>query len=88
MRLCTTVRDVLQEGKEVEVQIVNIDLEQKRIGLSLKAIAETARRAEDATAMAEQKAREEAAEAEDANAPPLPPRKRNYELKGGIGSRG
>ena len=78
------VRDVLQEGKEVEVQIVNIDLEQKRIGLSLKAIAETARRAEDATAMAEQKAREEAEEAEDANAPPLPPRKRNYELKGGI----
>ena len=78
------VRDVLQEGKEVEVQIVSINLEQKRIGLSLKAIAETARKAEDAAAMAEQKAREEAEEAELENAPPVPPKKRNYELKGGI----
>ncbi|MCE9533256.1 MAG: S1 RNA-binding domain-containing protein [Planctomycetes bacterium] len=77
------VRDVLQEGKEVEVQIVNIDLEQKRIGLSLKAIAEAAQKALDAAAMAEMKAREEAEEAEAANAPPPKPRKRNYELRGG-----
>jgi small subunit ribosomal protein S1 len=78
------VRDVLQEGKEVEVQIVSIDLEQKRIGLSLKAIAEGNRRAEESAALAEQRAREEAAEAADANAPPPPPRKRNYDLRGGV----
>jgi small subunit ribosomal protein S1 len=78
------VRDVLQEGKEVEVQIVSIDLEQKRIGLSLKAIVEATRKAENDAAMAEQKARDEAAEAAAANAPPEKPRKRNYELKGGI----
>jgi small subunit ribosomal protein S1 len=77
------VRDVLQEGKEVEVQVVSIDREQKRIGLSLKAITEAAKRAEDATAIAEQKAREEAEEAEAANAPPPKERKRNYELRGG-----
>ncbi len=78
------VRDVLQEGKEVEVQIVSIDREQKRIGLSLKAIAEAARHAEDAAAMAEQKAREAATEAEAANAPRPKERKRNYELRGGV----
>jgi small subunit ribosomal protein S1 len=78
------VRDVLQEGKEVEVQIVSIDLEQKRIGLSLKAIAEAARKAENDAAMAEQKAREDAEEAATANEPPAKPRKRTYELKGGI----
>lgn len=77
------VRDVLQEGKEVEVQIVSIDKEQKRIGLSLKAIAEAAKHAENAAALAEQKAREEAEEAEAANAPPPKERKRNYELRGG-----
>lgn len=77
------VRDVVQEGKEVEVQIVSIDKEQKRIGLSLKAIAEAARSAENAAALAEQKAREEAEEAEAANAPPKKERKRNYELRGG-----
>ncbi len=78
------VRDVLQEGKEVEVQVVSIDLEQKRIGLSLKAITESERQAENAAAVRDQKAREEAEEAAAANAPPVPPRKRNYELKGGI----
>ncbi len=78
------VRDVLQEGKEVEVQIVSIDLEQKRIGLSLKAIAESAVRAENEAAMAEQKAREEAEEEAAANAPPAKEKKRTYELKGGI----
>lgn len=77
------VRDVLQEGKEVEVQVVSIDREQKRIGLSLKAIAEAAKQAENAIAMAEQKAREEAEEATAANAPPPKERKRNYELRGG-----
>jgi small subunit ribosomal protein S1 len=78
------VRDVVQEGKEVEVQIVSIDVEQKRIGLSLKAIAESARRAEDAAALAEQKAREEAEEAAVASTEPPKPRKRNFELRGGV----
>jgi small subunit ribosomal protein S1 len=78
------VRDVLQEGKEVEVQVVSIDLEQKRIGLSLKAIAETNLKMENAAALAEQKAREAAEEAAAASAPVAPPRKRKYELKGGI----
>jgi len=77
------VRDVLQEGKEVEVAIVSIDIEQKRIGLSLKAIAEAVRKAEDEAALAVMKAREEAEEAAAANAPPPKPRKRNYELRGG-----
>jgi small subunit ribosomal protein S1 len=78
------VRDVLQEGKEVEVQVVSIDLEQKRIGLSLKAIAEAALHIENERALAEQKAREAADETQDADAPPAAPRKRNYELRGGV----
>jgi small subunit ribosomal protein S1 len=78
------VRDVVQEGKEVEVQIVSIDVELKRIGLSLKAIAESARRAEDAAAIAEQRAREEAEEAAAPTAEPTKPRKRNFELRGGV----
>jgi small subunit ribosomal protein S1 len=72
------VRDVVQEGQEVEAQIVSIDLRQRRVGLSLKAIADAASRAETDEALAEMAAREEAREDDKT------PRKRNYDLRGGV----
>jgi small subunit ribosomal protein S1 len=76
------VRDVVQEGQDVEVQIVNIDKAQRRIGLSLKALADAARKAEEQEAIAELEARKE--RQESGAEPPQAPRKRNYELRGGV----
>jgi ribosomal protein S1 len=76
------VRDVVQEGQDVEVQIVNIDKAQRRIGLSLKALADAARKAEEQEAIAELEARKE--RQESGAEPPQVPRKRNYELRGGV----
>jgi small subunit ribosomal protein S1 len=75
------VRDVVQEGQEVEVQIVNIDKAQRRIGLSLKALADAARKAEEQEAIDELKARQER---QESGAEPKPERKRNYDLRGGV----
>lgn len=67
------VSDVLTEGQEVEVQVQNVDAEQQRISLSLKALEARAEKARPV---------EEEAEPE---APAAPPKKRKVPLKGGIG---
>lgn len=65
--------DVVQEGQEVEVQIVSVDPSNQRIGLSLKAL--------QARPVAEKKVEEQPEE----EAAPVPARKRNVPLKGGLG---
>jgi small subunit ribosomal protein S1 len=67
------VSDVVQEGQQVEVLVVSVDVEQQRISLSLKAL--------EARPQAAPKAEEEESEA----APAPPPRRRQSALKGGIG---
>jgi small subunit ribosomal protein S1 len=74
------VRDVVQDNQIVQSQILNIDKENRRIGLSLRSIAVANQKAENDAAMAELAAREEAEE----NAPKEAPKKRNYDLKGGL----
>lgn len=69
--------DVVQEGQQVEAKVLSVDLEQRRIGLSMKAIQvrpEPARKAEP-----------EAADEADQPAAPLP--KPKGPLKGGLGGR-
>ena len=78
------VRDVVQENQSVEVLIVSIDPATRRIALSLRAAQEEARRAEDARLQAEQQARETAEAEAHPEAKPEKPRKRNYELRGGM----
>ena len=83
------VRDVVQEGQVVEVQIMNIDEEQRRIALSLRAITEAAKKAEEAAAVEEQRKREAAVEEGDGEPEePKPIRKRKFTLRGGVGSSG
>jgi small subunit ribosomal protein S1 len=67
------VSDVVAEGQEVEAQIMSVDAEKQRIGLSIKAVA----------ARPEPKKTE--SEPEEEEAPPPPVRKSNVPLKGGIG---
>jgi ribosomal protein S1 len=70
------VRDFLNEGDEVEAKVVSVDPEQKRIGLSIKAVQakpEPIKKAEP--------------EIEDAPPPPPLP-KRKTPLKGGIERQG
>jgi small subunit ribosomal protein S1 len=78
------VRDVVQEGQDVEAQVVSVDTAQRRIGLSLKAIVEAKLHAENEVALAEQRKRDEEEDAEaEKEAEELRQRKRNYILKGG-----
>jgi small subunit ribosomal protein S1 len=72
------VRDVVTEGQEVEVQVVNMDRETSRIGLSLKAIADAASRSEQEAAVADAKAHAEAQKN----------RVRPANLKGGLSDSG
>lgn len=67
------VSDVVNEGQEVEVQVLSVDAEQQRISLSLKALEARA-----TPAAAEP-------EPEEPEAPQEPPKKRKVPLKGGIG---
>ena len=71
--------DVVQEGQDVEVLVLSVDVERQRIGLSLKALA--ARPADEERKQA--KAEEEEAAAELV-APTYQP-KRKSPLKGGVG---
>ena len=72
------VADVLSEGQDIDVQVLSVDLERRRIGLSLKALLEKP--------PTEQEARE-LAEAEAADEPVEPiKRKHTGPLKGGLGS--
>ena len=74
------VRDVVQEGQSVDVEVLSVDPTTRRIGLSLKAIAKEQEEAQDATALAEREADAKAAQELMANRPVNP------NLRGGIGS--
>lgn len=69
------VSDVLQEGQEVEVQVLSVDPEQQRISLSLKALE----------ARATPAPKDEIEEAPEPATPAVAPKKRAVPLKGGIG---
>ncbi len=73
------VRDILKEGQDVTVQILNIDTEQRRIALSLKAMVAEAEAAEDAALTAEEEA-DKAVAAER-----MATRKPTGNLRGGVG---
>lgn len=77
------VRDILSEGQEVTVQILNIDTEARRIALSLKAMAAEAEAASAATADAAAQAEAEADKA--AAAERMQNRKPTGNLRGGVG---
>lgn len=77
------VRDRLQEGKEVEVQILSIDKDARRMSLSMKAIEQAKQKAETDAAKAELAAREAAAEAEEEGEAPRPKKKFPFQLRGG-----
>jgi small subunit ribosomal protein S1 len=77
------IRDRVQEGVPVEVQILAIDKDAKRMSLSMKAIEAAKQKAETEAAKAELAARqtaEEAAEEEDA---PRPKKQFPFQLRGG-----
>jgi small subunit ribosomal protein S1 len=76
------VRDRVQEGKEVEVQILSIDKDARRMSLSMKAIEVAKQKAETDAAKAELATREAAAEAEDEDAP-KPKKQFPFQLRGG-----
>ncbi len=73
------VRDILSEGQEVTVQILNIDTDQRRIALSLKAMTAEKEAAETEAATAESEA-DKAAAAER-----MATRKPTGNLRGGTG---
>ncbi|HEX3147683.1 MAG TPA: S1 RNA-binding domain-containing protein [Gemmataceae bacterium] len=75
------IRDRVQEGAPVEVQILNIDKDARRMSLSMKAIEMAKQKAETEAAKAEIAAREVAEEAdEDA---PRPKKQFPFQLRGG-----
>ena len=74
------VRDVVQEGQPVEVEVLSVDPANRRIALSLKRIAHEKEAAEDAAEAAERDADLKAAAEVMANRPVNP------NLRGGIGS--
>jgi small subunit ribosomal protein S1 len=67
------VSDVVKEGQEVQVMVLNLDREQRRIALSLKA------------ALPKEPEPEE--EAEEEEVPVKPPKPRTTPLRGGLGDR-
>lgn len=83
------VRDALTEGQEVDVQVLQIDPIQRKLGLSLKAIAMAAENAAQAEEQA-QFAAKVAEEKEDRIAADerLANRKKNPNLRGGMGAAG
>jgi len=68
------VADVVQVGQEVQVKVLSVDPNQRRISLSLKA------------ALPKEEEPEAAEEAEEEAPPAKPPRPRTTPLRGGIGS--
>lgn len=79
------VREVVKDGQTVQVMVLAIDTEAKRIALSLKAVQAKAEAEAKAQAEAQAKAAAEAEAAAEAAAPPPPPRQRDPKLRGGIG---
>jgi small subunit ribosomal protein S1 len=76
------IRDRVREGAEVEVQILSIDKDARRMSLSMKAIEVAKQKAETEAAKAELAARESAAEADEEDEP-RPKKKFPFELRGG-----
>jgi small subunit ribosomal protein S1 len=70
------VTDSVKVGQEVEVKILSVDSEAKRISLSLRG------------ALPQEVVKTEEEEEESIVDEPVPERKRNYELKGGMGGSG
>lgn len=75
------VRDIVSEGQTVQVEILSVDPEARRISLSLKRISQQAEDDADAAEQAEHEAAMKAADEAMANRPVNP------NLRGGIGSR-
>ena len=73
------VRDVVSEGQSVEVEVLSVDAEARRIGLSLKSIMRAKEAGEDAAEQAEREGDAKAAEEMLASRP------LNPNLRGGIG---
>ena len=67
-----TVKDVVDVGKVIQVRVLSVDAEQRRISLSLKGIGGPAESAAEAMAAAEHAA------------PPAPQKKRKKPLRGGL----
>jgi len=76
------IRERVQEGKEVEVQILTIDKDARRMSLSIKSVEDAKRKAETEAAKAELASREAAVEAEEDDEP-RPKKKFPFELRGG-----
>jgi len=73
------VRDVVEEGQTVEVELLSVDVPNRRMSLSLKSIKQEQEEAETAAEQAEREADEKAAAEMMANRP------MNPNLRGGIG---
>jgi len=69
------VSDVVKEGQEVQVMVLNVDKEQRRIALSLKA------------ALPKEPEPEAEEEVEEVEVPVKPPKPRTTPLRGGLGER-
>jgi len=76
------IRDRVQEGKEVEVQILSIDKEARRMSLSMKALEVAKQKEETEAAKGEMAARAAAAEVEEEDAP-KPKKQFPFTLRGG-----
>lgn len=76
------IRDRVQEGKDVEVQILSIDKDAKRMSLSMKALEVAKQKAETEAAKAEMAARAAAEEVEEEDAP-KPKKQFPFTLRGG-----
>ena len=74
------VRDIVQEGQAIEVELLGIDIDARRMSLSLKSL-----KAEAESAEAAKTAEEEEADKKEA-ADRMVQRKANPNLRGGIGS--
>jgi small subunit ribosomal protein S1 len=77
------IRDRVQEGKDVEVQILSIDKDARRMSLSMKAIEAAKEKAETDAAKADLASRAAAEEAEEDGEAPRPKKKYPFQLRGG-----
>lgn len=77
------IRDRVQEGNDVEVQILSIDKDARRMSLSMKAIEMAKQKAETEEAKAALAARQAAEEAAEEEEAPRPKKQFPFQLRGG-----
>jgi small subunit ribosomal protein S1 len=77
------IRDRVQEGKDVEAQILSIDKDARRMSLSMKALEVAKQKEETEAAKAEIAARDAAAAAEEEEYAPKPKKQFPFQLRGG-----